>query len=30
VKEFYRVLGEFDFVGICDAPDDAVMAGYVL
>jgi uncharacterized protein with GYD domain len=24
------VMGEFDFVGICDAPDDAVMARYVL
>ena len=22
--------GEFDFVGICEAPDDAVMARYVL
>jgi uncharacterized protein with GYD domain len=24
------VLGEFDFVRICEAPDDAVMARYVL
>jgi uncharacterized protein with GYD domain len=23
------VMGEFDFVGICEAPDDAVMAHYV-
>jgi uncharacterized protein with GYD domain len=24
------VMGEFDFVGICEAPDDAVIARYVL
>jgi hypothetical protein len=24
------VMGEFDFVGICEAPDDAVMARFVL
>ena len=30
MKQFYMVLGEFDFVGICEAPDDAVMARYVL
>jgi hypothetical protein len=24
------VMGAFDFVGICEAPDDAVMARYVL
>jgi uncharacterized protein with GYD domain len=30
MKEFYMVMGEFDFVGICEAPDDAVMARYVL
>ena len=24
------VMGEFDFVAICEAPDDAVMARYVL
>ena len=30
MKQFYLVMGEFDFVGICDAPDDAVMARYVL
>jgi uncharacterized protein with GYD domain len=27
MKQFYMVMGEFDFVGICEAPDDAVMAG---
>ena len=26
MKQFYMVMGEFDFVGICAAPDDAVMA----
>jgi uncharacterized protein with GYD domain len=30
MKLFYMVMGEFDFVGICEAPDDAVMARYVL
>ena len=30
MKQFYMVMGEFDFVGICEAPDDAVMARYVL
>ena len=30
MRQFYMVLGEFDFVGICEAPDDAVMARYVL
>jgi hypothetical protein len=30
MKQFYEVMGEFDFVGICEAPDDAVMARYVL
>jgi uncharacterized protein with GYD domain len=29
-RQFYMVMGEFDFVGICEAPDDAVMARYVL
>ena len=29
MKQFYLVMGEFDFVGICEAPDDAVMARYV-
>jgi uncharacterized protein with GYD domain len=24
------VMGDIDFVGICEAPDDAVMARYVL
>ena len=28
MKQFYMVLGEFDFVGICEAPDDAVMASF--
>jgi len=26
MKQFYMVMGDFDFVGICEAPDDAVMA----
>ena len=26
MKQFYMVMGEFDFVAICEAPDDAVMA----
>jgi uncharacterized protein with GYD domain len=30
MKQFYMVMGEFDFVGICEAPDDAVLARYVL
>jgi uncharacterized protein with GYD domain len=30
MQQFYLVMGEFDFVGICEAPDDAVMARYVL
>jgi uncharacterized protein with GYD domain len=29
MKQFYMVMGDFDFVGICEAPD-AVMARYVL
>jgi hypothetical protein len=24
MKQFYMVMGESDFVGICEAPDDAV------
>ena len=30
MKRFYMVMGDFDFVGICEASDDAVMARYVL
>jgi uncharacterized protein with GYD domain len=30
MKQFYMVMGDFDFVGICEAPDDAVIARYVL
>jgi len=30
MKQFYMVMGDFDFVGICEVPDDAVMARYVL
>jgi uncharacterized protein with GYD domain len=30
MKQFYMVMGDFDLVGICEAPDDAVMARYVL
>ena len=30
MKQFYLVMGEFDFVAICEAPDDAVMARFAL
>ena len=30
MKQFYMVMGDVDFVGICEAPDGAVMARYVL
>jgi uncharacterized protein with GYD domain len=30
MKQFYMVMGDCDFVGICEASDDAVMARYVL
>jgi uncharacterized protein with GYD domain len=30
MKRFYMVMGDFDFVAICEASDDAVMARYVL
>jgi len=30
IKQFYMVMGEFDFIAICEAPDDAVMARYAL
>ena len=30
IKQFYMVMGEFDFVGVCEASDDAVTARYVL
>ena len=30
MKHFYMVMGDFDFVAICEASDDAVMARYVL
>jgi uncharacterized protein with GYD domain len=30
MKQFYMVMGGFDFVGICEAPDDAVMARFDL
>ena len=29
-RELYMTLGEFDLVGIYDAPDDAVAARYIL
>ena len=28
MKQFYMVMGEFDFVGICEALDDAVTARF--
>jgi uncharacterized protein with GYD domain len=30
MKQLFMVMGEFDFVAICEAPDDAVMARYAL
>jgi uncharacterized protein with GYD domain len=30
MKQFYMVMGDCDFVGIYEAPDDAVMARYAL
>ena len=30
MKHFYMVMGDFDFVGICEASDDALMARYAL
>jgi hypothetical protein len=30
MKQFYMVMGDFDVVGICEAPDDAMMARYAL
>jgi uncharacterized protein with GYD domain len=30
MKQFYMVMGEVDFVAICEAPDDAVMARFSL
>jgi uncharacterized protein with GYD domain len=30
MKQFYMVMGDYGFVGICEAPDAAVMARYVL
>ena len=30
IKQFYMVMGEVDFVVICEAPDDAVMARFNL
>jgi uncharacterized protein with GYD domain len=29
MKQLYMAMRDFDFVGICEAPDDAVMAHYV-
>jgi hypothetical protein len=29
MKQIYMLMGEFDFVGICEAPHDAVLARYV-
>jgi uncharacterized protein with GYD domain len=30
MKQFYMVMGDFDFVGICEAPDDAVSTAQTL
>ena len=30
MKQFFMVMGEFDFVAICEAADDAVMARFAL
>ena len=29
-KSFFLTMGEYDMVAICEAPDDAVMAAFVL
>ncbi|MGB3899075.1 MAG: GYD domain-containing protein [Mesorhizobium sp.] len=29
-KEFYMTMGEYDMVAVCEAPDDAVAARFVL
>jgi uncharacterized protein with GYD domain len=29
-KEFYMTMGEYDMVAVCEAPDDAVEAHFVL
>jgi uncharacterized protein with GYD domain len=29
-KEFYMTMGEYDMVAVCEAPDDAVAAHFVL
>jgi uncharacterized protein with GYD domain len=29
-KEFYLTMGEYDMVAICQAPDDAVLARFVM
>jgi uncharacterized protein with GYD domain len=30
IKSFYLTLGECDLVAVCDAPDDAVMARFLM
>jgi uncharacterized protein with GYD domain len=30
MKQFYMTMGDFDFVAVCDAPDDAIMARFAL
>lgn len=29
-KDFYMTMGEFDIVAVCEAPDDAVFARFVM
>jgi uncharacterized protein with GYD domain len=29
-KDFYLTMGEYDMVGVCEAPDDAVLARFVM
>lgn len=29
-REFYLTMGDYDMVGVCEAPDDAVMARFAL
>ena len=30
IKSFYLTLGDYDLVAICEAPDDAVMARFLM
>jgi uncharacterized protein with GYD domain len=30
IKSFYLTLGDYDLVAVCEAPDDAVMARFLM